>query len=68
VEVAGKFASKISLINEAENEYINAKSVLGISSLGAVYNTTLLVWAEGPDEAEALQAIIDLFERPFDVD
>jgi phosphocarrier protein len=65
-KAAEKFASKITLIREAENEYINAKSVMGIIALGALYNTTLLVRAEGPDEADAVQAISDLFERRFE--
>jgi phosphocarrier protein len=66
VQVAGKFASKINMIKEAENENINAKSIMGIITLGAGYNTTLLVRAEGPDEAEAVNAICDLFERRFE--
>ena len=65
VQVAGKFASKITMIKEADNEIINAKSVLNIISLAAVYDTPLLVRAEGPDEEEAVEAIVGLFERRF---
>ena len=66
VQVAGRFASKITLIKEAENETINAKSVMNIISLAAVYDTALLLRAEGPDEKEAVEAIAGLFERRFD--
>ena len=66
VQVAGKFTSKITLIKEAENETINAKSVMNIISLAAVYDTVLLLRAEGPDEQEAVEAIAGLFERRFD--
>ncbi|MDR1179511.1 MAG: HPr family phosphocarrier protein [Spirochaetales bacterium] len=66
VGVAGRFTSKINMIKEAENESINAKSIMGIITLGARYNTTLLIRAEGPDEAEAVQALSDLFERRFE--
>ena len=66
VQVAGKFASQITMFKEAENETINAKSVMGIITLAASYNTTLLVRAEGPDEEEAVEAVAGLFERHFD--
>ena len=66
VQIAGKFTSKITMIKEAENETINAKSVMGIISLGAGYNTVLLVRAEGSDEVEAVETIVAFFERRFD--
>jgi phosphocarrier protein len=66
VQVANKFASKVSLVKETENENINAKSIMGIITLGAGYNTTLLLRAEGPDEADAVQAISDLVEHRFE--
>ena len=66
VQVAGKFVSKITMIKEADNEIINAKSVLNIITLAAVYDTVLLVRAEGSDEEEAVEAIASLFERRFD--
>ncbi|MDR1625643.1 MAG: HPr family phosphocarrier protein [Spirochaetia bacterium] len=67
-KVASRFVSHISMINEADNENINAKSIMGIITLCARYNTTLLVRAEGPDEADAVQAIFDLFEQRFEED
>lgn len=66
VQTAGKFASKIHLIKENEN--INAKSIMGIITLGAGYNTNLLVRADGEDEQQAVDAIFDLFERKFEED
>ena len=66
VQLASKFISKITMIKEAERENINAKSVMGIITLGAGYNTTLLLRAEGPDEEKAVEAIAGLFERRFD--
>ncbi|MCL1817569.1 MAG: HPr family phosphocarrier protein [Spirochaetaceae bacterium] len=68
VTAAGKFASLITLSNEAENETINAKSTIGVISLGARYNMTLLLRAEGPDEAEAIQAVADIFEQRFETE
>ena len=66
VKTAGRFSSQLTIINEAENAAVNAKSIIGIMSLGASYNTTLLLRAEGPDEAEAVQAVADIFEQRFE--
>ena len=49
-----------------ENENINAKSIMGIITLGASYNSSLTIRAEGPDEEQAVEALSDLFERRFE--
>jgi phosphocarrier protein HPr len=64
VQTANKFASKIHMIKD--NEEINAKSIMGIITLGAGYNTNLRIRAEGPDEQEAVNALAELFERRFE--
>lgn len=64
VQTAGKFSSKINFIKGSEN--INAKSIMGIITLGAGYNTNLLVRADGPDEEQAVEALFELFERRFE--
>jgi phosphotransferase system HPr (HPr) family protein len=66
VETAMKFASKITFTTETET--VDVRSILSIICLGACYNTALLVRAEGPDEAEAVQAFAQLFEQPFDME
>ena len=48
-----------------ENEEVNAKSILGILTLAATKGTPLIVRAEGPDEQEAVRAIVDLFKNKF---
>lgn len=42
----------------------NAKSLLGVMSLGIENQTELSVSAEGNDEAEALESIISYLDRP----
>lgn len=42
----------------------NAKSLLGVMSLGIVNDMELLVSADGADENEALEAIVDYLSRP----
>lgn len=64
VQTAGKFQSRIMFIREQEE--INAKSIMGIITLGAAYNSEILITADGPDEAEAVEALAGLFERRFE--
>lgn len=64
VQTAGKFRSKIMF--KKENEEINAKSIMGIITLGAAYNTEIMVCAEGPDENDAVAALARLFENRFE--
>ena len=45
---------------------VNAKSIMGILTLGAAYKATVVVSADGPDEKEAIAAIESLFLGKFD--
>lgn len=64
VQTANRFESRIFL--KKENESINAKSIMGIITLGAGYDTVLTIEAEGPDEEEAAGALEKLFENKFE--
>lgn len=66
VQTAGRFAARIFL--EKDGERINAKSIMGIITLGATYNTPLRIIAEGADEKEAVDALARLFENKFEED
>jgi phosphocarrier protein HPr len=66
VQTAGKFASKIWL--EKGSDRINAKSIMGIITLGASYGTPIRILAEGADEEAAAGAIQALFESRFEED
>ncbi|MFP4564471.1 MAG: HPr family phosphocarrier protein [Spirochaetia bacterium] len=66
VQTANKFDSQISF--EKDDDKINGKSIMGIITLGAGYNTSLKVIADGEDENEALDAIVTLFENRFEED
>ena len=66
VQTANQFDSQIYL--EKDNDRINSKSIMGIITLGAAYNTTLKILADGSDEAEAVEAIATLFENRFEED
>jgi phosphocarrier protein HPr len=64
VQTASKFKSRILL--SKDNETINAKSIMGIITLGATYNTPIKITADGDDEAEAILAIELLFANKFE--
>lgn len=64
VQTASKFDSTVML--RKEEEEINAKSIMGIITLGAGYNTTLTVRADGDDEGQAVDEISRLFENRFE--
>ena len=63
VQTASRYESKIML--GKENEEINAKSIMGIITLGAGYDTVLTLSVDGPDEQEASDAVAGLFESRF---
>jgi phosphocarrier protein HPr len=63
-QAANKFTSEISL--EREDTVVNAKSIMGVITMAAGYNTTLTLKTEGPDEKEAAEAIEALFESKFE--
>jgi len=52
----------------AKGREVNAKSIMGVMLLAAGQGTTVVVRVDGEDEAEALQALVELFERRFDED
>jgi phosphocarrier protein HPr len=64
VKTASGFTSQIFI--EKDSERVNGKSIMGVITLGATYNTPLKIIAEGPDEAQAVDAIQKLFERRFE--
>ncbi|MBN2552701.1 MAG: HPr family phosphocarrier protein [Spirochaetales bacterium] len=64
VQTANRFASDIYL--EKDGEKINGKSIMGILTLAATYNSSIKIIADGSDEQQALQSICRLFENKFE--
>jgi len=64
VKTANEFDSDIFL--ELDDMKINAKSIMGIITLGANYNSSLQIIAEGEDEEAAVRALVKLFENKFE--
>ena len=63
VQKANEFESSIWL--ESGNRKMNAKSLLGVLSLGIVGGTTIKIIADGADEQEAVDALVKLVETGF---
>ena len=61
VQKANEFTSSIWI--ESENRKMNAKSLLGIMSLGIITGATVVVSASGPDAEEAVNALELLLQR-----
>ena len=63
IQKANEFKSSICI--EKEERRVNAKSLLGILSLGIVGGTTIKVIADGSDEQAAVDALVDLVDSGF---
>ena len=56
---------KATIWVEKEDRRVNAKSLLGVLSLGIVGGTGIRILADGSDEKEAVEALIHLVESGF---
>jgi len=64
VKAASQFKDTSIKIIKAERE-IDAKSIISIMSLGAIKGAVLTICAEGADESEALNTLVDLIATGF---
>lgn len=63
-QLANKFESEVTL--EKDSIVVNAKSIMGVITMAAGYNTAMTLKAEGPDEQDAALAIEKLFDSKFE--
>ncbi|HHU42760.1 MAG: HPr family phosphocarrier protein [Bacillota bacterium] len=57
-QAASRFKSDIYIIKG--NKKVNAKSLMGLLSLNMKFGESVYISAEGPDEKEACEKLIDL--------
>lgn len=62
-KLAEKFKSKI--IVEKDGMTVNGKSIMSLLMLVAECGSTLIIKAEGPDEDEAIEALVNLVKEGF---
>lgn len=63
IQKANEFKSSIWI--EKEERRVNAKSLLGILSLGIVDGTGIRIIADGSDEQQAVESLVELVESGF---
>ena len=63
IQKANEFKSSIWV--EQEERRVNAKSLLGVLSLGIVKGTAITLIAEGVDEVAAVDTLAELVESNF---
>lgn len=63
IQKANEF--KCSLWIEKDERRVNAKSLLGVLSLGVAKGNEINIIGDGPDEVEAVDAICELIDSDF---
>lgn len=61
IQKANEYKSSIWV--EKEERRVNAKSLLGVLSLGIVGGTSIRIIADGADEQEAVDSLVELVNR-----
>ncbi|MBQ1186763.1 MAG: HPr family phosphocarrier protein [Clostridia bacterium] len=64
IQKANEFKSTVWV--EKEERRVNAKSLLGVLSLGIVGGTNIRIIVDGSDEEAALNALVELVESGFE--
>ena len=63
IQKANEFKSSIWV--ESEDRQVNAKSLLGVLSLGITKGLTITIIADGPDEEDTVNNLVDLISYNF---
>ncbi|MEO8300946.1 MAG: HPr family phosphocarrier protein [Rhizomicrobium sp.] len=63
VEAAARFQSEIHIIKDGNA--VNGRSIMGLMMLAASIGSTVMVTTEGPDQEDAMKAILALVEAKF---
>ena len=63
IQIANEYKSSVWV--EKDERRVNAKSLLGVLSLGIIGGTNIRIIADGPDEQEAVDALVKLVESAF---
>jgi phosphocarrier protein HPr len=62
-QLASSFKSEVML--SRNNRRVNAKSIMGVMMLAAAKGATIGIETDGTDEAEAMQALVNLINDYF---
>jgi phosphocarrier protein len=64
VKIAGKYKASVAVVKDGTR--VNGKSIMGLMMLAAEKGSRLTLIADGPDEAEAIEALAALVDAKFD--
>jgi phosphocarrier protein HPr len=62
-QLAGKYQSEVWMSRNGRR--VNAKSIMGVMMLAAARGTTVTIETSGPDEEEAMAALLELIRDKF---
>jgi len=63
IQKANEFKSSIWISRDERK--VNAKSLLGVLSLGIIKDTVVTIAADGEDETEAINSLVELINSNF---
>lgn len=63
IQKANSYRSAIWI--EKDDRKVNAKSLLGVLSLGIVKGMSVTIYADGADEADAIDGLVSLIDTGF---
>lgn len=63
IQRANEFKAGIWIVNDERK--VNAKSLLGVLSLGITRGTKIIIVADGSDQEEAVDSLVDLISSNF---
>ncbi len=62
-QMAGQFTAEVWISRDARK--VNAKSIMGVMMLAAAKGSVVTIQTDGPDEAQAMTALVGLINEKF---
>ena len=62
-QMAGQFTAEVWISRDARK--VNAKSIMGVMMLAAAKGSVVTIRTDGPDEAQAMTALVGLINEKF---
>jgi len=62
-QMAGQFTAEVWITRDSRK--VNAKSIMGVMMLAAAKGSVIAIETDGPDEAQAMAALVGLISEKF---
>lgn len=63
-QTANKFSCEVIMLKD--DAEVNAKSIMGVITMAAGYNSNITLRTDGEDEVQCADALVQLFESRFE--